>query len=173
MKQELRSDSEQCFAPLIEVTMNVKEFSAYWPQCDCIATYLARMICHNRTDSTLYANLLSSAVNELLEIAYRNQRNLGVVACKISRREDVDRIEISIPCDASARQFLLEAVEQLSRLGSELRYLDALTSEAGESPDVGLLELAHEYNAEIFARSDDDGRIALMADLRLEQSVSS
>jgi hypothetical protein len=168
MEGFLRAAPAQSFEPLVEMAMNAQEFSAYWSQCDSIATYLARMIGHNRTDSPLYSNLFSSAINELLEIAYRNQHNTGVVACRISRREDIDRIEISIPCDSGARQFLLEAIERLSSPGSEARYLLALTSEAGEGLDVGLLELKHEYNAAIFARAENDGRIALVVDLRLE-----
>lgn len=164
--------SAQGFAPLIEVTMSARAFSAHWSQCDAIAAYLARTIGHNRTDSTLFSSLFSSALNELLEIAHRNQGGVGAVVCKVSRREDVDRIEISIPCEAGERQFLLRAVEQLSGPGSEERYVTALTSKVGECPDIGLLELVHDYNAAISASAEESGKITLVIDLRLEQSVA-
>lgn len=159
------------FEPLIEVAMSAQAFSAHWAQCGHIATYIARAVSHNRTDSTLYSNLFSSAVNELLELAYRNHRGDGLVQCRVLRREEVDRIEISIPSDPSRGRFLLNAVEQLSSPGSEARYLSALTSDAGY-PDVGLLELALDYGASISARAEGAEQIKLTVDLRLEDQVS-
>lgn len=171
MERHSTGISARSFVPLVELVMSDQAFSAHWSQCDSIAAYFARAIGHNRTDSTLYSSLFSSALNELLEIAYRNQRSPGVVVCKVSRREDADRIEISIPCETSEGRSLLRAVEQLSGPGSEARYMAALTSKEGESPDIGLLELAHDYNANISANSEADGKITLIIDLRLEQSV--
>ena len=46
--------------------VGIDDFASEWLHCDRISSYLARMVSHNRTDSLLYANLLSSALNELL-----------------------------------------------------------------------------------------------------------
>jgi hypothetical protein len=164
--------STQGFEPLIELAMTTRALSAYWAQCSYIATYVARAVSHNRTDSTLYSNLFSSAINELLELAYRNHRGEGLVACRVLRKGALDRIEISIPCAPPHSRILLDAVEHLSGPGSEARYLDALTSDEGVCPDIGLLELAHDYGAEISVEAEDQDRVSLTVDLRLEEQAS-
>lgn len=164
--------STRSFEPLIELAMTARAFSAYWSQCSYIATYVARAVSHNRTDSTLYSNLFSSAINELLELAYRSHHGEGPVACRVLRSGAVDRIEIHIPCAPSHSRFLLSAVEHLSGPGSEARYLDALTSGDGGCPDIGLLELAHDYGADISAKAEDHEQVRLTVDLRLEDQAA-
>jgi len=164
--------STQGFEPLIELAMTARALSAYWAQCSCIATYVARAVSHNRTDSTLYSNLFSSAINELLELAYRSHRGEGQVACRVLRKGAVDRIEVNIPCTPPHSRILLSAIEHLSGPGSEARYLDALTSDEGVCPDIGLLELAHDYGADISAKAEDQDRVRLIVDLRLEEQAS-
>lgn len=165
--------SVRSFEPLIQVAMAARELSGYWAQCSHIATYVARAVSHNRTDSTLYSNLFSSAINELLELAFRSHHGEGVVECRVLRRGEVDRIEISIPCAPSHSRFLLSAVGYLSGPGSEARYLRALTSDEDVCADIGLLELAHDYGADISARVEDDELVRLTVDLRLEDPVSA
>ncbi len=155
------------FLPLIEISMDAQEFSAHWSQCDFVATYLARMISHNRGDSTIYSNLFSSAVNELLEIAYRLHKRTGMVTCKVSSGDDIDRVEIHIPCALEDGQFLLEAADRLAQPGSERRYLDALISEIGADPAIGLLELTQDYGAAVSVGADD-GQITMVVDLRID-----
>ena len=164
--------STRSFEPLIELAMTARAFSASWSQCSHIATYVARTVSHNRTDSTLYSNLFSSAINELLELAYRSHRGEGLVACRVLRRGAVDRIEINIPCAPSHSRFLLSAVEHLSGPGSEARYLDALTSDEEGHSDIGLLELAHDYGADISAKAENHEQVRFTVDLRLEDQVS-
>jgi hypothetical protein len=163
--------STRSFEPLIELAMTTRGLSAYWSQCSYIATYVARAVSHNRTDSTLYSNLFSSAINELLELAYRSHHGEGLVTCRVLRRGAVDRIEINIPCAPSHGQFLLSAVEHLSGPGSEVRYLNALTADEQGSSDIGLLELAHDYGADISAKAEDHERVQLTVDLRLEDQA--
>ena len=43
------------------------------------------MVSHNRSDSLLYANLLSSALNELLETAFIHHGPDGDFSCRVSR----------------------------------------------------------------------------------------
>jgi hypothetical protein len=158
------------FLALIEIAMDAREFSAHWAQCDFVATYLARMISHNRGDSTLYSNLFSSAANELLEIAYRIHKRTGMVTCKVSRSGDIDRVEIRIPCASRDALFLLEAADRLHLPDSERRYLEALTSEIGTDPDIGLLELTQDYGA-VVSISADDELTTMTVDLRIDGPV--
>jgi hypothetical protein len=155
------------FLPLIEIAMDAREFSAHWAQCDFVATYLARMISHNRGDSTIYSNLFSSAVNELLEIAYRIHKRTGIVTCRVLRGGEIDRVEIRIPCVSPDALSLLEAADRLGHPDSERRYLEALTSEIGSDPDIGLLELTQDYGAAVSISADDE-LITMTVDLRID-----
>lgn len=164
--------SAKSFEPLIEVAMTTRAFSAYWAQCSHIATYVARAVSHNRTDSTHYSNLFSSAINELLELAYRSHHGEGLLECRVLRKGDMDRIEISIPCAPSHSRFLRSAVADLSEPASETRYLNALASDVGRCPEIGLLELAHDYGADISATVESSEQVKLTVDLRLEDEAS-
>ena len=114
------------FKPLFEMALGVEAFASNWAHCDKIATYVARLVSHNRTDSLLYANLFSSALNELLETAFRAHRGGGELACHVSRSGPVDRIELTIPCDEVLRGFYTRAIEELSGDDVSERYVAAL-----------------------------------------------
>ena len=84
---------------LLEVSMGIQDFSSDWLHCDRISSYVARMVSHNRSDSLLYANLLSSALNELLETVFANHGPDGEFSCRVRRRGASDVIELNLPCD--------------------------------------------------------------------------
>jgi hypothetical protein len=62
------------YAPTLEVTISTGAFDANWANCDRVASYLDRAVRHNRRDHLLHYNLLSSALNEILEVAFRSSR---------------------------------------------------------------------------------------------------
>src|ERR1700754_861424 len=98
------------FALLLELNMGIDGFSSDWAYCDRLSTYVARMVSHNRTDSLLYANLLSSALNELMETVHRAHGPAGRFACEILRSGRQDRIELTIPNEAVEMDFYSRAI---------------------------------------------------------------
>ena len=82
---------------LLEVSMGIDDFSSEWVHCDKISSYVARMVSHDRADSLLYANLLSSALNELLETVFANHGPEGDFSCRIRRQGAAD---VARPVDA-------------------------------------------------------------------------
>lgn len=163
--QSLTADG---FTPLVEVEMDANVFGASWSHCDHLSSYVARMVSHNRSDSLLYSNLLSSALNELLETAFRTHAAPGKFRCKLWRREGVDRVELIIPCHADQMEFYLETIVLARRADAVDRYRNMLFSEDSFDTRTGLLELAVDYAAEISASPDGEHAIRLTADLTLE-----
>ncbi|MDQ6433871.1 ubiquinone biosynthesis methyltransferase UbiE [Mesorhizobium sp. LHD-90] len=168
MKAAYDSMADRDFRTMIQVDMQIASFQSNWTHCDYIATYLARVISHNRPDSVLFSNLFSSVLNELLEITFRTRHRTGALACAVSRHVDTDRIEISFACGAEERRFFETNVSRI-RSGEDLRarYLDSLSGDVGPSREMTLLELAVNYRATLSLRANEDETLTLVVDLPL------
>lgn len=152
---------------LLEVSMAIEDFSSEWLHCDRISSYVARMVSHNRSDSLLYANLLSSALNELLETAFTNHGPDGNFSCRVRRAGARDVIELSLPCDDRTLRFYEKAASRLERPDVEEAYRTALLAEGEQDPHLGLLEVAVDYQAKI-SIAPAAGRVTLSAEMVLE-----
>lgn len=155
------------FTPLLSIDLDIAAFASNWSYCDRLSSYIARMISHNRTDSLLYANLFSSALNELLETVFRVHGMAGNLACCVCRLADRDRIELTVPCGESEIAFYQDAVANLAGEDIEDRYRAALFKEGPMEASVGLLELAVDYGADVSIEVMPQA-IRLVAELSLE-----
>lgn len=162
----------QDYPLLLEFDIDISGFTSTWAYCDRLSTYFARMISHNRSDSLLYSNLFSSALNELLETVYRRHKPSGSFICSVMRRGDSDRIALTIPVDAEAADFYREAVEILNQRDVAKRYHKALFTDGPLQQNIGLLELAVDYAARFSIEPADTNAIRLIAELTLEASVA-
>lgn len=165
-----QSASNSGFEPLLEIGMEIDVFSSNWSYCDRLSSYVARMISHNRTDSLLYSNLFSSALNELLETVYRTHGEGGRFECKVLRLGHRDRIELTIPCDTAVAEFYGGAMKRLGRSDVAEQYRSALFSEGPLDPDVGLFELVVDYDATLRVETKDKHALCLIAELALEDT---
>ncbi|MBN9066652.1 MAG: ubiquinone biosynthesis methyltransferase UbiE [Rhizobiales bacterium] len=163
--REAREDGY--FAPLLSIDLDIAAFASNWSYCDRLSSYFARMISHNRTDSLLYANLFSSALNELLETVFRVHGAAGNLTCRVSRHAERDRIELTVPCGKSESAFYQGAVANLVGEDIEDRYRAALFREGPMDAGVGLLELAVDYGADFSVEAMPQA-IRLVAELSLE-----
>ena len=152
---------------LLEVSMGIEDFTSEWVHCDRISCYVARIASHDRADSLLYANLLSSALNELLETVFANHAPGGSLSCKVSRAGAKDVIELSLPYDDKTLRFYTDAAMRLERMDVEELYRTALLAPGEQDPHLGLLEVAVDYNAKI-SIAPAAGRLTLSAEMVLE-----
>jgi hypothetical protein len=155
---------------LLEVSMDVADFSSEWLHCDRISSYFATMASNNRADSLLYANLLSSAVNELLETVFCNHGPAGKFSIRVRRSGPQDVIELTLPCDDPTLQFYTDATSLLKRDDVAEVYRSALFSAGEQDPRLGLLELAVDYQAKISITPAGE-RLTLSAEMMIEGSV--
>lgn len=167
---QAQSAANSGFELLLEIGMEIDVFTSNWSYCDRLSSYVARMISHNRTDSLLYSNLFSSALNELLETVYRTHGKKGSFVCKVLRLGHRDRIELTIPCDAAVAEFYGGAMKRLARSDAAEQYRQALFSEGPLDPDIGLFELAIDYDATLSVEIKDDNALRLITELALEDT---
>lgn len=165
--QALRGSAANDFKTLLRLSLGLDALAADWQHCDRIATYVARMVGHNRIDSLAYANLFSSAFNELLETVFRRHTPSGELTCTVSRSGLIDRIELSLAADSGVREFYRTAIDRLADPDRAERYVAALLSDGTLAPDIGLLELAVDYGAQLSLR-ETEAQICLVAELALE-----
>ncbi len=156
------------FAPMIQIDMEIADFLSAWPHCDYLSTYMARMVSHNRSDSVLHSTLFSSALNELLELSFRMRRLSGPLVCRVSRRDTVERVELTFRCAHEDRQLCEEAVAHSKAKEAQDRYLNSLSEDLVPSSAMMLRELAINYDAVLRIKADDGDTITLIADLPLE-----
>ena len=157
------------FELLLKIDMGIDVFASNWAYCDRLSSYMARMVSHNRTDSLLYSNLFSSALNELLETVFRSHRSGGSFVCSVLRCAEKDRIELTIPCDDDGTEFYRNAISRLSRPDAAEHYRAALFADGPIDPDIGLFELAVDYDAVLSVGETGSNSIRLIADLALEE----
>lgn len=136
-------------SPLVELDLETTSFAADWNHCDQVANYLAQLVSHDRRDSFLYANLLSTVLNELLEVVYAQHNPAGALKCSVAREGQVDRIALTIPVDDNARAFYERSVIATQNAAVAETYTRALLGEEPPDRALGFLELAANYGARL------------------------
>lgn len=154
--------------PLVELTLESEAFAADWRHCDQVANYLAQLVAHDRPDSFLYANLLSTVLNELLESVFARHHRHGSVQCTLLREGKQDRIELVIPVDAAARAFYEETATAAQAASVAEVYTRTWLGKDAPPDLLGLLELAADYGARLSVEetgSADEIRLVLLVTL--------
>lgn len=157
------------FELLLAIRMDIGTFASDWAYCDRVSTYVARMVSHNRSDSLLYSNLLSSALNELLETVHRTHGSVGEFACSILRSGPRERIELTIPKSEAEADFYGDAIGTIASGDLAERYRASLFRDGPIDPTIGLMELAVDYDARLTVEALGDGAVRLAAELTLEE----
>lgn len=153
----------------MRVDLSVGDFTADWLQCDRVANYLARTVSSDRPDTFLHANLLSTALNELFEIAFIQHRAGGKITCELSRNGPADRVELTIPVAPEHRAYYRQQVGHVRSGNVSELYSRVLLGESAPDTAIGLLELAADYDAHIsLDESLDDAHVKLIVEMQLE-----
>jgi hypothetical protein len=144
-------------------------FAGDWSHCDQVANYLAQLVSHDRADTFLYSNLLSTVLNELLEAVFARHRPAGNLQCLLGRSGAVDRIELAIPVDDEARGFYERSVAAARETGVAEIYTRSLLGKEPPERSLGILELAADYGARFSIESAaGPGEIRLVVEVSLE-----
>ncbi|TWI79538.1 hypothetical protein JM93_04309 [Roseibium hamelinense] len=158
---------------MLEMDVDVAEFSSDWGNCDLMSTYVSKMVSTDRTDSLLFANLYSSAVNELFETAFRVHGENGSLVCKFFRNGNLDRVELSIPANDAVADFYAAAIERTAAPNANEAYLNILFQSDAIDPALGLLELVLNYGAALQLREDKQNqRVCIVAEFQLEETAT-
>lgn len=160
------------FEQLLKLEIEMATFTADWLHCDQLSNYIARMVSHDRRDPLRHSNLLSSALNELLEMSFRSDAQQGELVCDLYRHEQTERIELSFPCPSQQRGFYSELVHGLKDSEKLANYVEVIADETAPIEQAVLLGLAVNYDAEIELRASAADALTFVVDLPLERLLN-
>ncbi len=155
------------FDQLLSLRMDMANFTADWLHCDQLSNYVARMVSHDRPDPLRHSNLLSSVLNELLEMSFRSETDDGELVCAFCRCREIERVELTFPCPPRQRQFYKDVVLGLKTRQVLASYLGAIANDSAPGDEAILLGLVVNYDAEVQLRDFGAGTLTFIVDLPL------
>ncbi|MBB3317958.1 MULTISPECIES: ubiquinone biosynthesis methyltransferase UbiE [unclassified Rhizobium] len=163
---------EAAFEQLLKLEMEMATFTADWLHCDQLSNYVARMVSHDRRDPLRHSNLLSSALNELLEMSFRADVQDGELVFGFYRHQHVERIELSFPCPSQQQRHYSEVVDSLKDGDKLAGYVEIIADETAPIEQSVLVGLAVNYDAGIELRSTGADTLTFVVDLPLERLLN-
>jgi len=121
-------------------------FARQWSHCHLVANYLARYVSANEGDPERHATLLSTFVNELLEVVFRNHAEDGEIEVIFRKRGRQVVLQLTIPVTDQHRVFYRMAVTMVNQPDLK-NWFRARLEEPSEGEDsmLGMLELVAVY----------------------------
>jgi hypothetical protein len=145
---------------------NVRAFQADWAQCDRIANYLATALTFDRPDPFLYANLLSTILNEALETIHWRHAGDGELRCSVHAEGGQMLVLFDFPADAGQCTFYARIGARIRAGEGSAAHAQALASDAPDTGGLGLYALVADYGCTIGVEEDGRAvRLALRVDL--------
>ena len=156
---------------LITMRLGAAGFAQHWKHCDLVANYLATFTSEllHKTDS--HTNLVSTVLNELLEVVFRRNAEEGEIG--ITLKSDLAQIvvEISVPVREGDHKFYQEMAEMVQRADRDDLYRQHLEEAIDDEHNLALslLELASSYEAVLQVKdSTQDNMLLLELPFRVE-----
>jgi hypothetical protein len=139
-------------ARIITAKFSVSSFAQGWGHCHQLANFLARFASANEGDPERHATLLSTFINEMLEVIYRHHADTGAVTVTFERRDERVLIHAEIPVDEELSRFYRDALKTINRPDLLLWYKDQLELEEEQSESFfGLIDLVAVYGCTLTA----------------------
>lgn len=161
---------------VLSAQFSVSGFTKRWTHCNQLANFLARYASAGEPDPERQATLLSTFINEVLEVLYRNHHSGEVL---LTFRMQGKRLEMraEVPADADAQSFYERAFSILSRPDLDAWYrawlerVPVIKEEPpGEGADpeldissAGVLELVAVYDTVVRFEGSADGRTIVLS----------
>lgn len=140
--QELELASNR-YRMIMAAKFTVNGFARQWSHCHIVANFLARFVSANEGDPERHALLLSTFVNELLELIFRNHAGEGEIDLIFRKRGRHIVLQFTIPVTEEQRVFYRMAVEMGHQPEMREWFRARLRDPADdEDPTLGVLELA-------------------------------
>lgn len=161
------SDSSAQTSPmkqLITLRLGAAGFGQHWKHCALVSNYLATFTSELLDKSEVHANLVSTVLNELLEVVFRRNAGVGQVSITLTGDDARLVVRISVPVDDNDRDFYMEMAELVQRSDVDQLHQEQIVQPADEGSNLslGLLELAAVYQAVLEVTPSDDGSSVLV-----------
>ena len=161
--ENLRSTNSS-FLPLLEIDIAMPQLQREWASCDLIANYLAEFVTDGSGDTLRRTNMLSAALNELLESVFKYADGEGHLICRIAKNERRHRVEMIFNARHGLRQRLETAIHADENRAID-DYLSGLQTSTAPGPAEALLGLAVNFLAEVSLMPEEGNLIGLVVDL--------
>lgn len=137
----------------IEVRYGLDQFRNDWRRLGLSSDFLGEAAAQAR-----YAQrVVSSAVNELLELVYRLGAGSGSAALAVTHQGDELHLELKLPLDPRSCEHVALEVTRLTAADAQGLYLQELEREQPQSPLFGVLYLMADFGARIQAHTEASG----------------
>jgi hypothetical protein len=142
-------------------------FARQWGNCHLLANYLARYVSANEGDPERHATLLSTFINEVLEVVFRNHAHEGQIELVFRKKGRHVILQLTVPVSESNRVFYRMAVQIVNQPDLKTWYRARLEEPAeGEDTMLGILELAAVYGCALtISEPPDTQKICLFLEL--------
>lgn len=151
---------------LCRLSVSAESFSKDWAHCDQLSNYLSRIVSFDKPDSFIFSNLLSTVLNEILEVLFFNHSNNKSIVWSLYQQGENTVIVSDIPVDSQIALFYSTAASNIENGDPSEMYRSEMSKEGGISRAIGLYELAADYGAKISIREQPEHHM-----LRLYVSV--
>lgn len=149
---------------LITMRLGAAGFAQHWQHCDLVANYLATFASGLLQRSEYHAILMSTVLNELLEVVFRRNAGTGQIGISLSSDDRQLVVEILVPVNETELAFYQEMAELVTRTDiAELHRQHIMQPYSDDrSLTFSLLELAANHNAVLHVQMADDGHSVLL-----------
>ena len=164
--QELELASNR-YRMIVAAKFTVNGFARQWGHCHLLANYLARFVSANEADPERHATQLSTFVNELLEVVFRNHGEDGEIEVIFRKRARHVVLQVTVPVAEQHRMFYRMAVKVVGQPDLKGWFRARIEDPSdGEDPMLGLLELVAVYTCTLtLAEPSGSNRLSLFIEL--------
>ena len=152
---------------IMAARFTVGGFAREWAHCHLLANFLGRYVSANEGDPERTATLLSTFINELLEVIYRNHAPEGQLELIFRKKGRHVILQVTIPVTDANRVFYRMAVQIVNQPDLKSWFRARLEEPAdGEDTMLGMLELAAIYACTLtISEPPGDDRLSLFLEL--------
>jgi len=153
---------------IMAARFSVGGFARQWGHCHLLANFLARYVSANEGDPERHATLLSTFINELLEVVFRHHAGdtNGQIELIFRKRARHVVLQLTVPVTEANRVFYRMAVQIVNQPDLKSWFRARLEEPAeGEDAMLGLLELAAVYSCTLAITEPSGDRISLFLEL--------
>ena len=149
---------------LITLRLGAAGFGQHWKHCALVSNYLATFTSELLDKSEVHANLVSTVLNELLEVVFRRNAGVGQISITLTGGEARLVVKISVPVDDKDRAFYMDMAAMVARDDVEALHREQIvkTNDEESNLSLGLLELAAVYRALLEVTPNEDGSSVLL-----------
>ncbi len=136
--------------PMIDSNFCLTTFVKNWKHCDQTSNYLAQLV--NFSKNQYHTRLVSTILNEILEVIFHYSEVKGRLTIKITHRDANIKIECKIPVNQQSQQFYQQTFDKITRATNDsVLYFRELERgfDGYLDPAIGLYEVMADYGVKI------------------------